>query len=191
MHCGKCGAKMRYQKWGKRDCKIVCYSQDKNKPHLIKDPDCDNIKLWATDIEDTVIKDLFVYSFDQSKINPPQISNMALIDILHDQYNLSATKLKRLYGLYADSEDEVLLDSINEIRKEMNKIQKQIENETEKSKNQINFASLKRTLSDLSEAWEYMTPKERKVVINDCVNRIVITDTNIHVDYKFNIAEAE
>ena len=191
MYCGKCGAKMRYQKWGKHDCKIVCYSQDKNKPHLVKDHDCNNMKLWATDIEDIVIKDLFVYSFDQSKIDSPQISNMTLIDILHDQYNLSATKLKRLYSLYANNEDMVLLDSINEIRKEMNNLQKQIENETDKSKNQINFASLKKILRNLSEAWEYMTPKERKVVINDCVNKIIITDTNIHVDYKFSVAEVK
>ena len=190
IYCGKCGAKMRYQKWGKHDCKIVCYSQDKSKPHLVKNQDCDNMKLWATDIEDVVIKDLFVYSFEQSKVNSLEISNMTLIEILHNQYNLTAQKLKRLYNLYADDDkDEVLADSINTIRKEMKSLQTQIAIETEKNKNETNFINLKKTLSNLSEAWEYMSPKERKVIINDCVNKIIITDTSVHVDYKFNIAE--
>jgi len=184
--CGKCGAKMRYQKWGKHDCKIVCYSQDKSKTHIIKDPNCDNAKLWASDIEDIVLKDLFAYAFTQSKITAPQISNMSLLEVLHDQYNSVAQKLRRLYNLYAENEDEILTQTIGETKKELKKIQLQIENETEKSKNQSNFVSLKKTLSTLTETWEYMTPKEKKVLVNDCINKIVLANEAIHVDYKFN-----
>ena len=36
--CGRCGAKMRYQKWGNAGVKIVCYSQQRSKPYLVKDP---------------------------------------------------------------------------------------------------------------------------------------------------------
>lgn len=46
MYCGKCGAKMRYQKWGKHGSKIVCYSQQSSKPYLVKDPNCDQDKIW-------------------------------------------------------------------------------------------------------------------------------------------------
>lgn len=177
---------MRYQKWGKRDCKIVCYSQDKSKTHLVKDPDCDNCKLWASDIEDIVVKDLLTYSFEQSKINTPQISNMSLLEVLHDQYNTAAQKLRRLYNLYAESEDEILLDSINEAKKELRNIQLQIENETEKTQQEDNFTNLKKTLSTLSETWEYMTPKEKKVLVNDCINKVTITAGVVNVDYKFS-----
>ena len=45
------------------------------------------------------------------------------------------------------------------------------------------------SLSTLSETWEYMTPKEKKVLVNDCINKIILTDTNVHIDYKFNIVE--
>ena len=65
LYCGKCGAKMRYQKWGKTGCKIVCYSQDKSKTHLIKDPDCKNARLWADDVEDTVVRDLFRFCVEK------------------------------------------------------------------------------------------------------------------------------
>jgi len=186
LHCKKCGAKMRYQKWGKHDCKIVCYSQDKSKKHLVKDPNCGNSKLWASDIEDVIIKDLFTYSFEQSKGDTAQISNMSLLEILHDQHNTISLKLKRLYNLYAENGDEILLDSINTTRGELKNIQIQIENETEKTKLADSFVALKKTLSTLSEMWEYMTPKEKKLLINDCINRVTINGETIHVDYKFS-----
>ena len=186
LYCGKCGAKMRYQKWGKHDCKIICYSQEK-KPHLVKDPNCDNLRLWASDIENIVVKDLLEYSFRQAKAEVPAISNMSLLEILHEQYNHAAVKLKRLYSIYSEGADEVLLQSIDDVKKEMSKIQIQIENETEKSMNEKQLLSLQKEISNLSEAWEYMTPKERKLIVNDCINKIVVTDDAVHVDYRFSV----
>ena len=60
VYCGKCGAKMRYQKWGKKGTKFVCYSQQKSKQYLIKDPNCNQEKPWADEIEAFVIKTLFL-----------------------------------------------------------------------------------------------------------------------------------
>jgi site-specific DNA recombinase len=97
-----------------------------------------------------------------------------------------AQKLRRLYNLYAESEDEILLDSINEAKKELRSIQLQIENETEKTQQEGNFVNLKKTLSTLSETWEYMTPKEKKVLVNDCINKVTVTDGVVNVDYKFS-----
>jgi|GEM_PF-3113479 len=34
-----------------------------------------------------------------------------------------------------------------------------------------------------------MTPKEKKVLVNDCINKITLTSGNIHVDYRFGIDE--
>ena len=189
LYCGKCGAKMRYQKWGKRDCKIVCYSQDKNKTHLIKDPNCDNCKMWASDVEDLVIKDLLSYAFEQSTVDTSHISNMSLLEVLHDQYRAIAERLKRLYTLYADNDDAVLTETIDDTKKELQNIQRQIENETEKNQSQSIMLNIKKTLTTLPDTWDYMTPKERKVLVNDCINKITLTDENIHIDYKFDIVE--
>ena len=191
IYCGKCGSKMRYQKWGKYDCKIVCYSQDKSKPHLTKDPNCDNLKLWASEVEDVIVKDLFEFSFEQSDMETPVISNMSLLDILHEQYNNSALKLKRLYNLYSEKDDEVLLQAIGDAKKEMKKIQVQIENETDKKNSENVFLDIKERIANLSEAWEFMSQKERKKLVNDCMDKITLTDTAIHVNYKFDMAGRE
>ena len=187
--CGRCGAKMRYQKWGKRDCKLVCYSQDKSKTHLVKDADCDNCKIWATDIENMVVEDFMDLSLTISKSAPPKISNMSLLEVLHDQYNTVAQKLRRLYNLYAEAADDILLESINSTKKELKNIQLQIENETEKSQKDGNFTELHKQLTTLNETWEYMNIKEKKVLLNDCINKITITDGHVVIDYKLHPIE--
>ena len=63
VYCGHCGAKYRYQKWGKRLI-MYCYSQQKSKPRYIKDPDFNN-KRWDTfEIEDAVLEELFKMNLD-------------------------------------------------------------------------------------------------------------------------------
>lgn len=186
IECGKCGAKMRYQKWGKYDCKIVCYSQDKYKKHLVKDPNCNNIKNWASEIEDIVIKDLFHFASRQKDFkDDDEISIETTLDFLNKQYDETNRRLKRLYNLYAQSEDDVLLETIDEYKKQLSDIHKQIMREEEKSilANKIN--STKQILKTLKETWDYMTDKEKKNVIRSCIDKIVITDNNIDVFYKF------
>lgn len=56
--CGHCGAKMRYQKWGKAGDRLVCYSRDKSKPHLVHDADCPNRGVMAREVEEVVQRDL-------------------------------------------------------------------------------------------------------------------------------------
>jgi len=84
------------------------------------------------------------YSLRQSHIATPAISNMSLLEVLHDQYNTVAQKLRRLYSLYSERDDEVLLESINDTKKELRNIQHQIENETEKSKRSGAFVDMKK-----------------------------------------------
>jgi site-specific DNA recombinase len=110
---------------------------------------------------------------------------MSLLEVLHNQYSTVANKLRRLYDLYADGDDNVLADTIADAKKELKNIQTQIENETEKNKNTSVMAGLHKTLTTLPETWEYMTPKERKLIVNDCINKITLMDSQIHVDYKF------
>ena len=186
LHCGKCGAKMRYQKWGKRDCKIVCYSLDKNKPHLIKDPNCSNDKHWASDIENIVVSDLFAFAVKQKATVDESASSQSMLDVLDLQYLEVSKKIKRLYNLYADNADEILLETIEERQKQLLSIQHQIERERETSVLASNTTAIKKTLSTLEETWEYMSIRERKHLIQGCVDRVVITGNNIEVYYKFD-----
>jgi site-specific DNA recombinase len=185
IYCGKCGAKMRYQKWGKHDCKIVCYSQDKNKPHLTKDPNCNNLKQWASEVESIIIDDLFSFSLKQRQIDDVKSTTRSVLDVLQSRYDETSKKIKRLYNLYSDSSDDILLETIEDLRKQLSGIQKQMLREQERNVITNKIESVKKTLETLEETWEYMTKKEQKNVVRSCVDKIIITDDNIEVYYKF------
>jgi site-specific DNA recombinase len=185
IECGKCGAKMRYQKWGKHDCKIICYSKDKSKVHLIKDSNCDNAKQWATDIEDAIIKDLFAFSLKQKSLDNIKVSTQNIIEILDSQYEEISKKIKRLYHLYSENSDEILLEAIEDLKKQLASIQSQVLQERDRNSLSNKVDSLKKTLSTLKETWEYMTSKEQKNIVRSCIEKIVITDNHVEVFYKF------
>ncbi|MDR1703364.1 MAG: recombinase family protein [Clostridiales bacterium] len=184
IYCGKCGAKMRYQKWGKNDCKIVCYSRDKSKPHLVKDPDCGNARQWASEIEGAIINDLFAFSLKQGTPEEGMTQDLAAA-YLHNRYAETAKRMKRLYVLYSESADEILLETIEELKKELSDIQRQIAREAERSTLANKITQVKKTLTTLKESWEYMTPHERRNIAKSCVDKIIITDDKIEVFYKY------
>ena len=180
VHCGKCGAKMRYQKWSKKGVKLVCYSQQKSKPYLVKDPNCDQGKVWSDEIEDAVVKVLF-----ELKNRTEEIQNETLevltIDILNEQREELERKIKRLYNLYAESEDDILLETINENKKKLENIKKKIENEIVQHNVTANRDELKNTILTLEETWNYMTQHEKQNIVRSVVDKVTITGNNINV----------
>ena len=187
IYCGNCGAKMRYQKWGKRGCKIVCYSHDKNKPHLVKDPNCKNARHWASDVETIVFEDLFSFSLKQSEPDALSAEKTAesVIEALRDKQAEVSKKLKRLYFLYAEDSGEALLEAIEDLRKQLNQIQKQIIAEQERGVIASKIVDAKQSLSSLRETWSFMTIIEQKNIIRSCVEKIVISGDDIEVFYRF------
>ena len=96
VYCGDCGAKYRYQKWGKRLI-MYCYSQQKSKPKYIKDPNCKN-KRWDTfEVEDAVLEELFKMSLD--------------IDLFKHTFNIATVNVKN-----------ELKTRLEEIRKQINNL---------------------------------------------------------------------
>jgi site-specific DNA recombinase len=104
VYCGHCGAKMRYQKWGERGHKLVCYSRQGSKPYLIKNPDCMQEHVWADEVEDALIKDLFRFSAEKTLDSEPE--EKSIIDFLEEQIKKQENGLRRLYRLYSESENE-------------------------------------------------------------------------------------
>ncbi len=186
MYCGKCGAKLRYQKWGKAGTKIVCYSRDKSKPHLVKNPECDNEALWSDKVETAVVNCLFELNFKHNAD-----SNVAddydAVKALNDQYETCAAKIKRLYNLYAASSDDILLETIEQNKKELEKLKSAIKLEQERSTISNKYKKLKKEIENISELWEYMTSQEQQKLIRELINKITITDGRIDIEFVYDI----
>ena len=183
VRCGVCGAKMRYQMWGKQGYRLVCYSKDKSKPHLVKDPNCTNGGIWAVELEDVVKEDLFSIGLKTS--NKKMNTEKDVLEILRENETKATEKLKRLYNLYAVAADDALKETIDEAKKSLAEIQSQINREEKQKILSKNRREIRKRLSTLRESWEYMTDKERRKVVESCVEEITVANDNVDIYYKF------
>lgn len=185
VYCGKCGSKMRYQKWGKYGSKFVCYSQQKSKPYLVKDPNCDNQKPWAEDVESVVLDIVFRRAGQSVESDENNDASCSIEQILKDQRSDLEKKLKRLYNLYAIGEDDVLVSSIQGVKKEISQLDQKLKAESERSAITKHMQETQEQLNTLQECWPYMTVAEKQNILRSVINKIVITDDHVHVDFKY------
>lgn len=185
VYCGKCGAKMRYQKWGKNGYKLWCYSQDKSKVHLIKDENCDNEKVWADEIEKIVIDHLFQMSLEQNAESTQEYAG-DILENLQQKYQICTNKIKRLYGLYAQAQDDILLETIQSYKKELKKIASVLKTEQERGDLAQRAQTIRTHITNISQVWEFMSAQERQTIIRQCVDKITISDGNVKIYYKFS-----
>lgn len=187
--CGKCGAKMRYAPWGKGQHKLVCYSQQTSKPYLIKDPNCDQAKLWSQDVEDAVLNTLFTAAAkDKLAEVQKSTSGGAIDDVLTEQLDKSTAKLKRLYTLYGESGDEILLSTINETKAEIARLEAQLRDEEEKNSYFKSANAAYSRLENLQDVWPLMTTEERRAVLASVVETITISDNSIEIKLKYGLS---
>lgn len=183
--CGVCGAKMRYQKWGKAGCKLVCYSRQMSKPYLVRDPDCDNEPIWAEDVENAVISDLFSFTPDKIEASDAEGSALSVRELLEKKRADAEVKLRRLYGLFAESGNDVLRESIKELSDEIGSLDGKLREETERGKWSKSACRAKERLLNVRDTWPYMDEHERRNLVCSVIERITVTHSQVRIEYKF------
>lgn len=185
--CGKCGAKMRYQKWGGGGLKIYCYSQQKSNPKLIKDPNCDNLRYNAEELEKIVIEDLLSMSdnisADESSFTNIKNDRTSSIKVLQQKYDMISAKIKRLYNLYAENGNDLLLETIKENQQELGSISKLLDSEKSSISVITEISERNQTLKNLRGVWDRLTIKEKHRVLRICIDKIIVTDNEISIKY--------
>lgn len=176
LYCGECGAKMRYQKWRKDtgECKLVCYSHQKSKMYLVKDENCENQLYWQSDIENAVLSELFRLTYLGEENNTKSDSCFNPIELLKNQIIAEQKKLSKLYDFDDGVDDGVLKEKILNCRKKISDLQLQIESEKEQEKIKKKIDKAKNIFRTLKDTWEHMTPKEKQIVCQELIERVVI-----------------
>lgn len=183
IYCGVCGAKMRYQKWGNAGNKLVCYSQQISKPYLVKDPDCDNETVWAEDIEKAVVKDLMEMTADE--IHAGEEKPATLSETLEKKKSALELKLRRLYELYAEAGNAVLLGSINELTEELARLNEKLREEESRGLWTKSAEAAKEQLRNIRETWSFMDIPEQRSLICSVIDKITVTHNSVRIDYKY------
>lgn len=175
-YCGVCGARMRYQKWGKYH-KLICYSQQTSKDYMVKDPNCNNIKPKAYEIEDEVeswFKE-FSITVDQAE---EKVSDTTMIE---SAIKKSSAKIKNLYNLYADSPSDNLLEVIQEEEKRVSDLKEQYAEEKSKEHN-VDTEKIER-IKKVSDVWDKLSNEDKNRVLKECVEKIVITGNDVEIRF--------
>ncbi len=176
--CGHCGAKMRYQKWGRAGDKIVCYSRDKSKPHLMHDADCPNRGVMAREVEEVVIRDLSRLAADPGEAPVRQSDEAACRRALER----AKRKLRRLYELFADGEDDSLLEAVERAKAERDRAESALA-KAEASAAQHDDTEARDALRTIGSCWDKLDNRERQAVVRACVDKIVLQNGKIEVFY--------
>lgn len=186
IYCGECGAKMRYVPWGKAGYKFRCYSQDNSKLYMRKSDNCEAEAVWADQIEKIVVEDLFNVSanmensdcYDQKQIVDPLAELEGRIEQLE-------AKVKRLYNLYAEDGNDVLLSTINENKRQLVLLKEQYALEEENRLGTKHLDFIRETVASIRDTWDFLSDQERQMVIRDCVDHVVIHKDKVEIYYTF------
>lgn len=182
--CGVCGARLRYQKWGKAGYKLVCYSQQHSKPYLVRDPDCDNETVWAEDVEAAVVKDLMdMTAGDVGSAQGEESTSIA--ETLKVRKSALETRLRRLYELYSQDGERILLESIQKLRDELSALEEKIQAETQRGVLSADAQAAREKLRSIRGTWNYMNAREKRALVISVIEKITITHGKVQIDYRF------
>lgn len=180
--CGHCGARYRYQKWGKRLI-MYCNSQQSSKKRYIKDPNCKN-KRWDTfEIEDIVLEQLFSMSLDEKLFN--STFNIATVNVLNELKDRKERINRQIENLINFISNGIAVEEtskkIKELEKEKTNIEEKIKNSEQREKaNKVAFEMVK----SLKSTWMYMTFEEQRSIIEHLIDRVVIDNNKVSIYYK-------
>lgn len=185
IYCGNCGAKYRYQKWGQRII-CYCYSQQKSKPKLIKDPNCNNIRLDSFEIEDNFLEQLFAMSLNEELFRDTfDLSKTNLVDELNVRLDKTQKKIENLIQLLSDNiANEEIKKELTKLTSEKSSIIKELEDIKEKERTTKTYDKIK----NLESVWMGMEFKEKRNVVEQLLDKIVVDGKTLKIYW--NVSES-
>ena len=181
VYCGHCGAKYRYQKWGKRLI-MYCYSQQKSKPRYIKDPNCNN-KRWDTfEVEDAVLEELFKMSLDLDLFK--KTFNIATVNVKNEYRTRLEEITKQINNLLNNIASGIAVEEtnnkINELEKEKETIEEKLSESDKREKdNKVSLNMIK----NLKATWFDMDFDEQRRIIEHLIDKVIVNDNEINIYY--------
>ena len=171
IYCGKCGAKYRYQKWGQRTI-CYCYSQQKSKPKLIKDPNCNNMRIDSFEIEDSFLEQLFAMSLNEELFRESfNLSKISLKDELNIRFDKINKKIENLIQLLSeDIASEEIKCELAKLTNEKQEVKGKLNNIKENEKQIKTYDKIK----NLSNVWNSLEFKEKRNIIEILLDKMVV-----------------
>lgn len=180
-YCGVCGARMRYQRWGRYHV-LFCYSQDKKsgKEYMRRSDCCTNSKPRAKIIEDEVSDCFkrFAIHIDENHGDPVDKT-----DILKKSIKASSAKVKKMYDMYFERKSESLFEMIEDEETRIKELEQELA-EAERSKNALANTGKAEKIKRIADVWDCLSTKERNKILKECVEKVVVTNGDVEVFFR-------
>ena len=187
VYCGKCGAKMRYMKWGRGErskLKLLCYSKykTKGKEYLVKDPDCPNLIYDAGEVEDAVIKGIMDFAIGYTRESEEKnIESIDVTEWLKETLKEKENAYNRLIRAYTRLDDENLLNEAERIKDEIKRLEKRINEENETQAELKKLTKRVEMLKTLPDTWKKMNDVEKQEIVRSIIQKVVLTDGRVDI----------
>lgn len=193
--CGKCGARFAKSKTGSKQYgfhwNYCCYSRHKKAKAMIKDPNCKNKFYRIEDLDNIVFNEIKKLAIDPEYINQVKKEHEKLDDVqkIHaieekiKSINAQISRFMDLYGLGNYTIDELdqktkpLQEQRSKLKKEMEKLQSDSKRITE--------PEVIKLVQSFEEALDHGTLEDRRTIIEQLIEKIVINDDEITIHWNF------
>lgn len=182
VYCGYCGAKYRYQKWTKTSTKMYCYSKQKSRPRLIRDPNCPSERVDADIVEKYVLNELFKLSLDEKYFDKRMTNDIEDTQALTESKLRETDKqIKNLLGLLAEGFiTQEIKQKIRELENEKKRLLRKLNSNKKKETTLKNF---KNKIENLHEIWNDLSFNEQRNILISLIDKIIIKDNRIMIHY--------
>ena len=195
LHCAHCGGKYSKCQSGTKEYgyKLYygCYSRHKKVKTMIKDPSCKNKYYLIDELDDLIFNEIKKLAIDPEYINQIKKENEKADDIqqmqaIEKQIKTINTQLSRFMDLYGlgrydldelDEKTKPLTDQRNKLKKELTKLQE--------SSKRITEEQVMHLVETFDEVLEKGTLQDRKTIIEQLIDRIIIDGDQITIHWNF------
>jgi hypothetical protein len=142
------------------------------------------MRVNAEELEPMILESLFRWTDSICVTTNEAKAPPSGIHLLKSKYAELIAKLKRLYNLYGASGDEVLLETIGDVKLQIEILEKAIAEEERALKKLSEKDDEIQQFKSLRTQWPEMTMKERIHAIRCCIEKITVTDNQVDITFR-------
>lgn len=173
IYCYKCGARY-FAKKDKNRYYYCCHSRAKSNKAMVKDPNCKNHNWRTVDMEAEVVRQLIECA--QNGVNREVIPDFQTT--IFRQIEAIDRDIQDATALYNDDTKSIeeIAAKINELNIKKSKLLQQVKMPERKE-------NPEKLLHDLPHTWKMYDTAQRRKVLSQLVNRILIDDKKIYIEW--------
>ena len=193
--CGKCGARYAKSRTGSKEYgfhhNYCCYSRHKKAKAMVKDPNCKNKFYRVEDLDNIIFNEIKKLAIDPEYINQVKKEHEKLDDVqkIHaieekiKSINAQISRFMDLYGLGNYTIDE-LDQKTKPLQEQRSKLIKEMEKLQSDSK-RITEPEVIKLVQSFEEALDHGDLEDRRTIIEQLIEKIVINDDDITIHWNF------